>query len=137
MVNEDNRVHDIGRPRNEDTTQLVRQLSRILYKLAFFCKTKPICRGCEIKVSSVFIKGYEEKARLASQSKQSQTKPISMLRWVNTISERSRMETGGIEPPFPRCDRGVLPLYHVPGFTRIPYFSKPFLNSRLGITVVS
>jgi hypothetical protein len=29
------------------------------------CKTKPICRGCEIKLSSVFIKGYEEMARLA------------------------------------------------------------------------
>jgi len=27
----------------------------------------------------------------------------------------SRMETKGIEPSFPRCDRGVLPLHHVPG----------------------
>ena len=53
-----------------------------------------------------------------------------------TSGER-RLETGGIEPPFPRCDRGVLPLYYVPGFTSIPYFSKPFLNSRIGITVVS
>jgi hypothetical protein len=24
------------------------------------------------------------------------------------------METMGIEPTFPRCDRGVLPLHHVP-----------------------
>ncbi len=24
------------------------------------------------------------------------------------------METKGIEPSFPRCDRGVLPLHHVP-----------------------
>ena len=139
---------------------------------AFFCKTKPICRRCKIQVSSVVIKGYEGKARLAGISKQSQLKPKPMLRWVSlcglnevgptrlsllgrqvwlkmplaslcrsslhspTSGER-RLETGGIEPPFPRCDRGVLPLYHVPGFARIPYFSKPFLNSRIGITVVS
>ena len=25
-----------------------------------------------------------------------------------------KMETKGIEPSFPRCDRGVLPLHHVP-----------------------
>jgi hypothetical protein len=42
----------------------------------FLCKTKPICRRCRIKITSVFIKGYEEKARVASISKQSQTKPI-------------------------------------------------------------
>ena len=27
------------------------------------------------------------------------------------------METKGIEPSFPRCDRGVLPLHHVPEIT--------------------
>lgn len=27
------------------------------------------------------------------------------------------METKGIEPSFPRCDRGVLPLHHVPETT--------------------
>ena len=27
------------------------------------------------------------------------------------------METEGIEPSFPRCDRGVLPLHHVPEIT--------------------
>ena len=26
------------------------------------------------------------------------------------------METKGIEPSFPRCDRGVLPLHHVPDY---------------------
>ena len=28
-----------------------------------------------------------------------------------------RMETKGIEPSFPRCDRGVLPLHYVPEIT--------------------
>ena len=28
-----------------------------------------------------------------------------------------RMETKGIEPSFPRCDRGVLPLHYVPETT--------------------
>ena len=28
-----------------------------------------------------------------------------------------RLETKGIEPSFPRCDRGVLPLHHVPEIT--------------------
>lgn len=32
----------------------------------------------------------------------------------NMLQERP-METKGIEPSFPRCDRGVLPLHHVPG----------------------
>ena len=27
------------------------------------------------------------------------------------------MEMEGIEPSFPRCDRGVLPLHHIPGIT--------------------
>ena len=49
----------------------------------FFFKTKPICRRCRIKVSSVFVKAYEEKARSAGISKRSQTKPISVLRWVS------------------------------------------------------
>jgi len=31
--------------------------------------------------------------------------------------QRGRMETKGIEPSFPRCDRGVLPLHHVPEIT--------------------
>jgi hypothetical protein len=41
----------------------------------FLCKTKPICRGCKIEVSSAWTKGYEEKAALAvhqSKAKQSQ-----------------------------------------------------------------
>ena len=42
----------------------------------FFCKTKPICRGCKMKVNSVLTKAYEGKARVARQSKQSQTNPI-------------------------------------------------------------
>lgn len=28
--------------------------------------------------------------------------------------QNSQMETGGIEPPFARCDRAVIPLHHVP-----------------------
>jgi len=32
---------------------------------AKLCKTKPICRGCRIKVRLVLTKDYEEKARLA------------------------------------------------------------------------
>jgi hypothetical protein len=40
------------------------------------CKTKPICRQGKIQVSSVLTKDYEENIRLASISKQSQTKPI-------------------------------------------------------------
>jgi hypothetical protein len=47
-----------------------------------FFKTKPILRRDKIQVSSVLTKDYEEKAGLASKSKQSQTKPISMLKWV-------------------------------------------------------
>ena len=47
--------------------------SIILTKL---CKTKPICRGCKMKVNSVLTKAYEGKARVARQSKQSQTNPI-------------------------------------------------------------
>jgi hypothetical protein len=39
-------------------------------------KTKPICRRCKIEVKPVLTKDYEEKARLAGESKQSQTKPI-------------------------------------------------------------
>jgi len=31
--------------------------------------------------------------------------------------QHARMETKGIEPSFPRCDRGVLPLHHVPETT--------------------
>ena len=31
-----------------------------------------------------------------------------------TKYERREVETKGIEPSFPRCDRGVLPLHHVP-----------------------
>jgi hypothetical protein len=30
------------------------------------------------------------------------------------IPTTNRMETKGIEPSFPRCDRGVLPLHYVP-----------------------
>ena len=41
-----------------------------------FFKTKPICRPRRIQVSSVLTKEYEEKARVGSESKQSQTKPI-------------------------------------------------------------
>jgi len=48
-----------------------------------FFKTKPICWRCKSQVSSVMTKDYEEKARLASKSKQSQTNPISMLRWAS------------------------------------------------------
>jgi hypothetical protein len=48
-----------------------------------FFKTKPICRRRKIQISSVLTRDYEEKARLASKSKQSQTNPISMLRWVS------------------------------------------------------
>jgi hypothetical protein len=33
--------------------------------LSKLCKTKPICRGCRIKVRLVLTKDYEEKARLA------------------------------------------------------------------------
>jgi hypothetical protein len=49
---------------------------------AIFFKTKPILLKPEMSASSVLAKDYEEKAGLASKSKQSQTKPISMLRWV-------------------------------------------------------
>jgi hypothetical protein len=45
--------------------------------LTGLCKTKPICRQRKIQVRSVLTKDYEEKARLASESKQSQTNPIS------------------------------------------------------------
>ena len=40
------------------------------------------------------------------------------------------METKGIEPSFPRCDRGVLPLHHVPE-TTIEYaiLQERFRNS--------
>ena len=34
--------------------------------------------------------------------------------FIHLVGER-RLETKGIEPSFPRCDRGVLPLHHVPG----------------------
>ena len=41
------------------------------------------------------------------------------------------METKGIEPSFPRCDRGVLPLHHVPEIT-IEYIilQERFRNSK-------
>jgi len=45
-----------------------------------FFKTNPICRRDKIQVSSVLTKDYEEKARLASVPKQSQSKPIAGLR---------------------------------------------------------
>ena len=45
--------------------------------LTELCRTKPILRRGKIQVSSVLTKDYEEKTRLASQSKQSQTNPIS------------------------------------------------------------
>ena len=139
VVNAHNRVQDISRPRNQDRAQLVRQLSRILYKSALFMQNKANFRKGRTSVNTYNNKGYENLGvwRLGkNKANQSQLKPKPMSRWICTIDER-RLETGGIEPPFPRCDRGVLPLYHVPGFTRIPYFSKPFLNSRLGITVLS
>jgi len=71
---------------------------------AFFCKTKPICRRCKIQVSSVVIKGYEGKARLAGISKQSQLKPKPMLRWVNLISHRGerRGRSRSAMPPCPK-----------------------------------
>ncbi len=40
-------------------------------------KTKPICRRCEIRISSVLTRDCEENPCFASQSKQSQTNPIS------------------------------------------------------------
>ena len=33
------------------------------------------------------------------------------------MTYKSPMEMKGIEPSFPRCDRGVLPLHHIPGIT--------------------
>ena len=45
--------------------------------LTELCKTKPICRRDKIQVSPVLTKDYEENARPAGESKQSQTKPIS------------------------------------------------------------
>jgi hypothetical protein len=33
------------------------------------------------------------------------------------MQHTKKMETKGIEPSFPRCDRGVLPLHHVPETT--------------------
>ena len=38
-----------------------------------------------------------------------------------------QMETKGIEPSFPRCDRGVLPLHHVPGNILLRYFTISLL----------
>jgi hypothetical protein len=37
----------------------------------------------KMTVSSVFTMDYEQKVRLASKSKQSQTNPILMLRWAS------------------------------------------------------
>ena len=52
-----------------------------------FFKTKPILRPYKIQVSSVMTKDYEEKARFASRSKQSQTKPIAGL-WPEILSTK-------------------------------------------------
>ena len=42
------------------------------------------------------------------------------------------METKGIEPSFPRCDRGVLPLHHVPETT----INMLFYKSASGIQLI-
>ena len=47
-----------------------------------------------------------------------------------------RMETKGIEPSFPRCDRGVLPLHHVPEITfEYVILQERFWNSSYFYTV--
>ena len=51
--------------------------------LTGLCKTKPILLKPEMSASSVLAKDYEEKLRPANESKQSQTNPISMLRWAS------------------------------------------------------
>jgi hypothetical protein len=39
-----------------------------------------------MKLNCLFVKGYEEEARFAGISKQSQFRPKPMLRWASSVS---------------------------------------------------
>jgi hypothetical protein len=69
----------------------------------FLCKTKPICRGCQKKVSPFLTKDYEEKRALRanrSKAKQSQSPAFGRtLEAVNTTTPVSfRMTVGRVVP---------------------------------------
>ena len=53
-----------------------------------------------------------------------------------SVGHDTPMEMEGIEPSFPRCDRGVLPLHHIPGITLFRRYStgtSPQFNRFLGL----
>jgi len=67
-------VQDISRPGNQDPAQVVRQLSRILYKSALFLQSKANFGETETNVSFFATKDYEKIAACEAQ-KAKPTKP--------------------------------------------------------------
>jgi hypothetical protein len=63
-------------------SQLVRQLSRILYKSGLFMQNKPNFHKAKMKAKPTKTKDYEKRWALRVEQKQSQTKPIASS--VNT-----------------------------------------------------
>lgn len=56
----------------------------------------------------------------------------AQLRRQLAIPESKMVETGGIEPPAPRCDRDVFPLHHVPTARIILTYDQPNTSQPAG-----
>lgn len=67
----------------------------------------------------------------ADIDKNANTEPIPLIASKCKSMQDLPMETKGIEPSFPRCDRGVLPLHHVPEKNTVVFYTIVSKKSKL------
>ena len=98
-------------------------------------QNKPNFQKAKTTANSYIARSYSNiPPRPTRKNKPNQTQFPSAVRNTQCHIRHTReLETKGIEPSFPRCDRGVLPLHHVPEHcsvfcycTRWPRKVKPF-----------
>ena len=76
-----------------------------------------------MNVTSFKTMNYEQRTMNdANKNKPNQTQFQTCPNPPDSHNHLKKMETKGIEPSFPRCDRGVFPLHYVPKITFKSYF---------------
>ena len=96
---------------------------------------KPKVKIGKMNITSFITMNYEQitmNDANKNKAKQTQTNPISNVPKSPRFTKipGNELETKGIEPSFPRCDRGVLPLHYVPNIDFKNFFQNASKTQR-------